>query len=318
MIALAQHLKSIGMKPGLVSRGYGGRAPDYPLEVDANADAREAGDEPVMLQRRTGCPLVVDPNRVNAVKHLLARNDCDIVIADDGLQHYALARDLEIALIDGDRGLGNGRCLPAGPLREPASRLNEVDLVVVNGGTAPPDLRTAAPTSASAPPATGGNAPLDAPSAAVASASASPATGGTPLPDLHTAAPVLTMQLAPTRFVRVADGAAQPTDFFNGKQVHAVAGIGNPQRFFNALAGLGCQPSCHAFPDHHPFTAEDLAFGDSLPIIMTEKDAVRLPSLGAQLQGDLWYLEVAAQVDLQAITKLIEKAKARRDEVGSG
>ena len=267
VVALAVHLQSLGMKPGIVSRGYGGRAPEYPFEVDEAALASEAGDEPVMIRARTGCPLVVDPDRVGAVKRLLERHDCDIVIADDGLQHYALARDMEIALIDGERGLGNGRCLPAGPLREPVSRLNEVDLVVVNGAS---DLA---------------------------------------LPSVS--APVIAMRLAPTRFVRLGDSPdkakAEDAHFFAGQAVHAVAGIGNPQRFFNALAGLGAKPVCHAFPDHHEFRAGDLEFGDDLPIIMTEKDAVRLPAMAALPSGSpLWYLEVAAEVDMAEITRLIQ------------
>ncbi|MGI9322238.1 MAG: tetraacyldisaccharide 4'-kinase, partial [Pseudomonadales bacterium] len=227
--------------------------------------ASEVGDEPIMIRNRTGCPVVVAPDRVSAAKMLLDRHDCDLIISDDGLQHYALDRDLEIAMIDGERGLGNGLCLPAGPLREPVSRLDEVDLVIVNGGSAPLQL------------------------------------------DIK--APVETMQLVPSRFVNITTGATQGTDFFAGKQVHAVAGIGNPQRFFISLAALGCElASRYPFPDHYAFNAQDLAFDDDLPIIMTEKDAVRLSSTGAlPADTDLWYLEVVAELPLEQLALLSEK-----------
>ncbi len=132
-IWLAEFLAAAGYKPGVVSRGYGGRKQDQPLAVDAGSDPLDAGDEPVLIARRTGCPVTVFPLRAEAGRALLASTDCDILIADDGLQHYALARDVEIAVVDGDRRFGNGFCLPAGPLREPAGRLDEVDLVVCRG-----------------------------------------------------------------------------------------------------------------------------------------------------------------------------------------
>lgn len=133
VIGLVNHLLSQGYRPGVVSRGYGGRSVHYPLEVTSGSPAGEVGDEPLMIYRRTGVPVVVDPDRVGAARYLLDQHQCDVVISDDGLQHYALPRDVEVAVIDGARGLGNGLCLPAGPLREPPSRLKEVDLVVVNG-----------------------------------------------------------------------------------------------------------------------------------------------------------------------------------------
>ncbi len=133
-IWLAEFLTASGYKPGVVSRGYGGRKQERPLAVGADSDPAEAGDEPVLIARRTGCPVTVFPLRAEAGRALLAAHDCDILIADDGLQHYALARDVEIAVVDGERRFGNGFCLPAGPLREPARRLAEVDLVVCRGG----------------------------------------------------------------------------------------------------------------------------------------------------------------------------------------
>lgn len=132
-IWLVEFLRASGYKPGVVSRGYGGRKQNKPLAVGADSDPDEAGDEPVLIARRTGCPVYVFPRRAEAGRALLAAHDCDILIADDGLQHYALARDVEIAVVDGERRFGNGFCLPAGPLREPVARLNTVDLVVCRG-----------------------------------------------------------------------------------------------------------------------------------------------------------------------------------------
>ncbi|MEE9451484.1 MAG: tetraacyldisaccharide 4'-kinase [Gammaproteobacteria bacterium] len=133
VIFLAELLKNNNYKPGIVIRGYGGKAKAYPAVVTMDSDPFEVGDEPLLLAKRTACPVVVAPKRAEAVKLLLQRSDCDIVISDDGLQHYALARDIEIALVDGLRKFGNGFCLPAGPLREPVSRLQSVNYVVTQG-----------------------------------------------------------------------------------------------------------------------------------------------------------------------------------------
>ena len=133
VIWLANWLREQGHRPGIISRGYGGRSSEWPVRVDADGDPERVGDEPVMIARRTGCPVWVGPDRPASGAALLAANDCDLVISDDGLQHYALARDIEIAVIDGERGVGNGYALPAGPLREPVARLQQVDLVIANG-----------------------------------------------------------------------------------------------------------------------------------------------------------------------------------------
>lgn len=133
VIWLANTLKQHGYKPGIISRGYGGKANDYPFSVSLNNTADKTGDEPLLIHKQTDCPVVVDPVRVRGVQYLLAQYSCDVVISDDGLQHYRLPRDIEIVVIDGARRFGNGWCLPAGPLREPVSRLSEVDFIVSNG-----------------------------------------------------------------------------------------------------------------------------------------------------------------------------------------
>ncbi|MGB5561336.1 MAG: tetraacyldisaccharide 4'-kinase [Sedimenticolaceae bacterium] len=250
VIWLADYLKQHGWRPGIVSRGYGGRARNWPQQVRADSDPGSVGDEAVMLAATTGCPMCVGPDRPAAVEALLAHTDVNIVISDDGLQHYALGRDLEIAVIDGERRLGNGFLLPAGPLREPASRLDRVDLVVVNGeaGEGEHSMKIFQP-------------------------SVQPLAG---------------------------DGSAGITAFA-GRTVHAVAGVGNPQRFFRMLARHGIEVIPHPFPDHHPFCAADLDFNDELPVLMTEKDAVKCRRLGCR---DCWVVYVNAQPDAGFIQHL--------------
>lgn len=238
IVTLIERLCQAGYRPGVVSRGYGGRAPGYPWVVTADSLADQVGDEPLMLVRRTGCPLVVSPRRSEACQTLLERFDCDLILSDDGLQHYALGRDLEIAVVDGARGLGNGRCLPVGPLREPPSRLREVDFVVVNGGT-------------------------------------------WHCPGSHS------MALEPGALHTLG---GTPAESFAGP-VNAVAGIGNPSRFFDTLAGLGYEVIPRPFPDHHRFSARDLCFNNGFPVIMTEKDAVKCRAFASR---NRYYLAVNA------------------------
>lgn len=133
VIWLCRYLREQGFWPGVVSRGYGGVRPEGPMEVTLTSDPAETGDEPLLIAQRTHCPVFVDPDRRRAAETLLLRYRCDVVVSDDGLQHYNLERDIEIAVVDGERRFGNGLCLPAGPLREPVGRLREVDFVVTNG-----------------------------------------------------------------------------------------------------------------------------------------------------------------------------------------
>ncbi|MEQ1438628.1 tetraacyldisaccharide 4'-kinase [Fontimonas sp. SYSU GA230001] len=228
VIWLVERLREWGFTPGVVSRGYGGRAPGYPFRVVADGDPAHSGDEPLLIARRCGCPVMVDPDRRAAAAALVAGGAVDVIVADDGLQHYRLARDLEICVIDGPRGLGNGALLPAGPLREPPARLHEVDLIVVNGeGWNDAALRP------------------------------------------------LRMRLGGDRVWSLAGGTERTLGSFAGQAVHAVAGIGHPPRFFAALRAAGLLVIEHAFADHHRYRATDLAFADELPVLMTEKDAVK-------------------------------------------
>jgi tetraacyldisaccharide 4'-kinase len=270
---LAEALATRGLKPAILSRGYG-RSGAAARLVDTTADWREVGDEPLLLARRSGLPTAVASDRLAGAR-LLVEAGADVILCDDGLQHLRLARDCEIVVIDGARGFGNGRLLPAGPLREPASRVAGADLVVVNG----------APTHAS-----------------LAS------LGGVRL--LH-------MDLQAAAAVQVQGAASRPLTEFAGQEVHAVAGIGNPQRFFAQLRALGIHPIEHPFPDHHPLRREDLQFGDSRAVLMTEKDAVKCTAFA---DARLWSVPVAAHfsdADAQLLLARVLTSISGRTTAGS-
>ena len=265
-IWLIEQARALGFRPGVISRGYGGRAARYPLRVTASTDPAECGDEPALIARRTGVPVAVAPDRVAAGRLLIEHDGVDLLIADDGLQHYRLMRDLEFCVIDGARGLGNGARLPAGPLREPASRLTSVDAVIVNGSLAVP----------------------------------LPAHGK----------PQLAMRLGIERALSLQTGEARPLSSFKGQQVRAIAGIGNPQRFFAALEAHGLVVIPQPFPDHHRYTAADLAFGDAAPVLMTEKDAVKCAAFA---RPGLWCVPAEAQfgeADTAHVRKLLSSLHA--------
>lgn len=258
---LAQFLREQGLRPGIISRGYGGTA-IIPQEVMPDSEPRLCGDEPVLLARKSACPVWIGRDRVAVAQALLvAHPDVNVIISDDGLQHYRLRRDVEIAVIDGVRGLGNGFLLPAGPLREKASRLEQVDAVVVNGATA------------------------------------------TPLP--ATTAPRYHMHLNGEVFYNLlhSETRASATDL-RGKTLHAVAGIGNPNRFFDHLRSLELKIVEHPFPDHHRYQPEDLAFSGAM--VMTEKDAVKCAFSGMK---EAWVLAVEAEVDPGLGQIILDKLK---------
>jgi len=262
---LARELEAAGLKVGIVSRGYG-RSGREPRRVKPASNWRDVGDEPLILARRSGCPTVVAADRLAAAR--LAARGVDVILADDGLQHLRLARDCEIVVIDGMRGFGNGRLLPAGPLREPAVQLWQADAVVVNGAPAHASLAHSLPPR------------------------------GT-----------LAMQLTPLEAERIdARGPTRPLEEFRGSPVHAVAGIGNPQRFFAALRERGLEVIEHAFADHHALTPADLAFADELPVLMTEKDAVKCTSFA---DARLWSVPVSAELAAADAEELLARVLAK-------
>ena len=228
-IALVERLRAAGFTPGVASRGHGRRDARTPRWVDASTPVGLAGDEPALIAQRTGARVRVDVDRVAAARALRDAG-CDVVVCDDGLQHLPLARDLDVEVVDARRRYGNGRLLPAGPLREPAARAARVDFRVLNCGDDP---------------------------------SLEAEFGEWP------------MRLRAGDAVPLAGGRPVPLAAFAGQRVHAVAGIGDPERFFATLRAAGIAVVPHAFPDHHAFTAADLAFGNALPVLMTEKDAVK-------------------------------------------
>lgn len=253
--ALVAELVAAGWRPVILSRGYGGRSSHYPLEVTSAASPEDAGDEPVMLAAGTGCPVVVDPDRQRAANHALAKGLGDLLICDDGLQHYRLPRDLELAVFDGSRGIGNGALIPVGPLREPVSRLDSVDFVIVNG--LDPDLE------------------------------AVPEFAGVEHPSIHG------MVLEAAALVNLRTGQSRPPDSLRGRTVRAVAGIGNPGRFFDTLRALGAEVAGTAFPDHHRFQKADLDDHGAEMVVMTAKDAVKCQAFAP---GNAWRLDVDARL----------------------
>ena len=243
VIALVEALRSRGFNPGVVSRGYGGTA-ERIMRVNSHSEPHLVGDEARLIFDATQVPLCVGRNRAAAAQTLLKAAPVDVIIADDGLQHYALARDVEICVIDGMRRFGNSLLLPAGPLREPLRRLANVTFLVCNGGIPEPGE--------------------------------------------------VLMMLQGDTLVSLADAQRQqPLAALRGRQVHAVAGIGNPTRFFAQLRAAGLDPIEHVFSDHHAYSAREIVFDDALPVVMTEKDAVKCRTF-AQAQD--WYLPVRAEL----------------------
>ncbi len=240
---LAAYLKQQGYRPGIVTRGVGGQVQHVPYRVEKNADPSKVGDEALVLVNRSFCPVMVGVDRVAAVQTLLQTTDCNVIISDDGLQHYRMGRQIEIALIDGERRLGNKTFLPSGPLRESAKRLQSVDCIVVQQG------------------------------------------------DVNDR---FTMQLRGDTLVSLVDPhRTLPLTHFRHQTVHALAGIGNPDRFFTLLRHEQVDIVPHIFPDHASYCKKDILFKDALPVVMTEKDAVKCLSFADERH---WYLPVTAHL----------------------
>jgi len=252
---IASKLQELGYKPGLVSRGYGGKYKKT-MKVEENSSVKATGDEAQILSKLK-LPFYIDRDRVRAVEKLTSNHDCDVVIADDGLQHYNLKRDVEIVVIDGKRRFGNNLVFPAGPLRESKKRLKFADFIVNNSG----------PTENEE----------------------------------------FLMNISPSKFVHLNSGKSYPIDQWPmHKEVHAVAGLGNPGRFFDTLNRLGFKLTKHPFPDHHNYNTNDLHFLDHHPILMTEKDASKCKHFN---NNKIWYLTVDADVSDQFIEQLDARLK---------
>ena len=258
VVSVVETLKRAGYRPGVISRGYRGKARSWPQQVRPDSDPVMVGDEPILISRRTRCPMAVGPKRVAAGEALLKYSDCDIIVCDDGLQHYALRRDAEVLVVDGARRFGNGFCLPAGPLREPVRRMQKVDWIVSNGTAAQGEFA---------------------------------------------------MQYEGDTLVNLYDeNQTIPLAELKGSGVHAVAGIGNPQRFFERLAQAGLDVREHRFPDHHLYLPRDLDYGNSVPIIMTEKDAVKCQRFARR---NMWYLPISVKLDNEFEQQLLKRIEAR-------
>jgi len=259
---LVELLRGAGFHPGIVSRGYGGQVAGTAL-VPPEGDPALYGDEPVLLARLSDCPVAVGADRPAAGRQLLAAHPgCDVIVSDDGLQHYRLARDLEVVVVD-EAVLGNCLPLPAGPLREGLGRLSEADLVIAHGPLGPALARAA------------------------------------------DAVPVVPMALVGEDLVSLAEPArrACPADFAD-HPVHAVAGIGRPERFFRQLEDMGLAVIPHPFPDHHPFAPADLAFAPGEAKILTAKDGVKCAAFATP---DMWVLPVRARIGFAAERLILEK-----------
>lgn len=272
--AIVQGLRDRGWRPGVLTRGYGGQSRTA-LCVTPQTPPGLAGDEAVQLAQTLAVPVAVGRRRVEAGRLLLAHHpELDCLVLDDGLQHLALARDVEVVVVDAARGLGNGWLLPAGPLRERAWRLQGVSAIVVQ--PAPPGM-TAAPAPA--------------------------------WPDAVPRAELSTRQDVP---MRLHDGVREPWPAWQGVAVHAVAGIGHPQRFFAQLAARGLAVTGHPFPDHHAYTEQDLQLPGDGPILMTSKDAVKCAAFGSTR---LWQVPLLAELPpavLDHLSALLESARGRK------
>lgn len=261
--ALVNLLRAQDYRPAILSRGYGGEGADYPHLVRETDAAAMVGDEALMLKQMLDCPVVVDPDRVRGAKELIQKENPDIILCDDGLQHYALKRDMEIVVVDGTRGFGNERLLPAGPLREPISRLDDVDLVLCNGTADKLDESI--------------RQRLDG--------------------EFH-------LQPSAWRHLKTGERVEIASRPF-AANVHAVAGIGNPERFYQTLESLGLTLQRHSKPDHFVYHRQDLP-QDSKPLVMTAKDAVKCQSFA---EDHWWVLDVEAELPTELQQEFMKRCE---------
>jgi tetraacyldisaccharide 4'-kinase len=267
VIWLVEQLRQQGYQPAVISRGYGGTV-KLPTAVHANSNPKEVGDEPVLIAYRCDCPIYVGTDRVHVGLELLkAHPSCNVIISDDGLQHYRLKRDLEIAVIDAESYLKNARLLPAGSLREPMRRLRKVDAIIKNG------------------------------------------LEDTEFEHLESGTNAYQMQLVGSQFYNLADPEIKASGvYFKRKIIKAIAGIGNPARFYEHLRQLGLNFSSSSFEDHHAFAVSDLAQLECDVLLMTEKDAVKCKPFA---QPHHWVLPIAAKIDgdlMQLVMKKLQQS----------
>jgi len=303
VLAVVHALKQLGYNPGILSRGYGA-ALKHPRKVHHHSRSSEVGDEPILLLNQAQVPVAVGVDRFAVGQLLLAHHpEIDCLVCDDGLQHYGLYRDLELLVIARDRGIGNGALLPAGPLREPVTRVEQVDAVVLHGHSAEPNDESN-PTSGSVPSSWMNALPAHLPQFDLR------LTMGAPLPfqewrtpfDHHQEPDQPSPQSSPIAKQsgdRTAEqDIAQGWAVWQDDSVHAIAGIGHPQRFFKALEDHGMRVTGHAFPDHHRYVADELTFPEPYPIMMTEKDAVKCLNLNLDRH---WVVPLHAELEPRAL-----------------
>jgi len=267
VIWLAEYFKAKGLSPGIVSRGYGGAYTSDIELVKSTSDPVKVGDEPVLIARNSHCPVIVGKERVKAAKELIEKYECDIILSDDGMQHYSLARDMELVVVDGESPFGNGCCLPAGPCREPKLRpFYDADMAITTyrGGESisEGDLENK-----------------------LMMAYAESGITYSPRIIMHYIYKELEAVSSSTKTVTLSD--------LQGKTIHAVAGIHNPTHFFSYLRNNNVNLITHQFPDHHIYTEKDVEFDDNLPVVMTEKDAVKCLSFTVE---KLWYLPISVEL----------------------
>lgn len=285
VMALIEDLKSRGYKPGVISRGYGGETTEAPLSVDINTPVTQSGDEAKLIAQLCCVPVVVDPLRDRAYTHIVDSFGVDVVVSDDGLQHYNLPRTIEVAVVDGQRMFGNERVFPAGPLREPVTRLSEVDFILLNGVDSMAE-------------------PL------VVDATAKLKSLLKPSSELGV------LELQPTVFINQQNGEKKPfagAPFNMGNRLQAVTGLGNPERFFNLLETLSYQVERYPFPDHHNFAKTDfesLNLDEFQPVVMTEKDAIKCEDFA---RPNFWTLKVVLTLPdnfVDGVVKLLKSNSA--------
>ena len=275
-VYLVNLLQQAGYKPAIITRGYGGKATSWPQSVTLESDAQLVGDEAVLMATRTNVAVYAGSDRMESIQQIIKMHECDVIVSDDGMQHYKMPRDMQIAVIDGERLLGNGLCLPAGPLREKKERLRKCDFIIINSSQVPKKIE-----------------------------------------NNLMGLPYVEMNLKGDSLLNLNTSQLRPLDDFSQREVHAVTGIGNPLRFYKTLEQASLRLITHSFPDHYDFKPSDIQFDDELPIVMTEKDAVKCRKFAS---GNVWYLPVTARLregfDERFLTTLSELTTLKNKNQG--